>query len=301
MADDLITGAQSTTTQRLSSDEQMKANREKFKDKFTSDGTDELVNSQTFLNLLVAEMTNQDPLEPTSNTEFITQMAQFSQLQYAKDSSTYALSNYASNLVGKVATVAKMDGKELVKKTGIVTDIKKNGESYTITVDGEDFDISKIISVSDSNTSSSIQGSNIFADMISRASLMIGMKASVKYPSGAEGEPDNYMSGIITSIKVKDGKIKATISGEDFDLSQIVQVTTPYGDDVGTTTQPDDTVTPPDDTVTQPDETENTEQNEQIEQAERTAQMYAERSDGELTPDDEIEQDLEDLEDIAEV
>ncbi len=278
MADDLITGAQ-----RLTSDEQVKANHEKFKDKFKSDGSEELVNSQTFLNLLVAEMTNQDPLEPTSNTEFITQMAQFSQLQYAKDSSTYAMSNYASNLVGKVATVAKMDGKELVKKTGVVTDVKKSGDNYTITVDGEDFDISKVVSISDASTSSSIQGSNVFADMISRASLMIGMKATVK---GAEDDEGNvsYTTGIIDAIKVKDGKLTATVAGTDFNLSDIVEVTSPY-DDTGTVTQPDNAGTGTDST----------------EKTEQAARMYAERSDGVLTPDDYVEQDLDDLDDIADV
>ncbi len=290
MADDLITGAQ-----RLTSDEQVKANHEKFKDKFKSDGSEELVNSQTFLNLLVAEMTNQDPLEPTSNTEFITQMAQFSQLQYAKDSSTYAMSNYASNLVGKVATVAKMDGKDLVKKTGVVTDIKKSGDSYTITVDGEDFDISKVVSISDASTSSSIQGSNVFADMISRASLMIGMKATVKQPENEDGTT-SYMRGIIDAIKVKDGKITATVAGTDYNLSDIVEVTSPYTDDTGTTTQPDDTGT-----ETQPDQTEGTDQTEQETQAAQAYAAYAERSDGELTPDDYNVDDLEDLEDIAEV
>lgn len=279
MADDLITGAQ-----RLSSDEQVKANHEKFKDKFKSDGSEELVNSQTFLNLLVAEMTNQDPLEPTSNTEFITQMAQFSQLQYAKDSSSYAMSNYASNLVGKVATVAKMDGKELVRKTGVVTDVKKSGDNYTITVDGEDFDLSKIVSISDASTSSSIQGSNVFADMISRASLMIGMKAKVKEAESEDGST-SYTVGLISAIKVKDGKLTATIAGDDYNLSDIVEVTSPYDDGTVTTPQPDDTSTGTDST----------------EQAEQAAQTYAMRSDGELMPDDYNEQDLEDLEDIAEV
>ena len=61
------------------------ANYEKYKDRF-KDSTEDLVNSETFLSLMVSEMTNQDPLEPTSNTEFITQLASFSQLNYAKDS-----------------------------------------------------------------------------------------------------------------------------------------------------------------------------------------------------------------------
>ena len=97
----------------LSSTQQMQANYEKYKDMF-KDNTAELVNSETFLNLLVAEMTNQDPLEPTSNTEFITRMAQMSQLQYLQDSSKYSMANYAATLVGKTVTASKMDGGDLV-------------------------------------------------------------------------------------------------------------------------------------------------------------------------------------------
>lgn len=52
----------------LTGDEQVKYNHEKYKEKF-KDANADLVNAETFLALLVAEMTNQDPLEPTSNTE----------------------------------------------------------------------------------------------------------------------------------------------------------------------------------------------------------------------------------------
>ena len=40
-----------------------------------------MLNMQDFLSLLVAEMQNQDPLEPTSNTDYVAQMATFSQLE----------------------------------------------------------------------------------------------------------------------------------------------------------------------------------------------------------------------------
>jgi flagellar basal-body rod modification protein FlgD len=39
------------------------------------------VNSADFLKLLVAQLQNQDPLNPVSDTEFLSQLAQFSQLQ----------------------------------------------------------------------------------------------------------------------------------------------------------------------------------------------------------------------------
>ena len=36
---------------------------------------------QTFLTLLVAQLQNQDPLSPVDGTQFVTQLAQFSQLE----------------------------------------------------------------------------------------------------------------------------------------------------------------------------------------------------------------------------
>ncbi len=44
-------------------------------------GTDKLANESTFLQLLVAQIQNQDPLNPADGTQFLTQLAQFSQLE----------------------------------------------------------------------------------------------------------------------------------------------------------------------------------------------------------------------------
>ena len=43
--------------------------------------TDPLANKQVFLNLLVAQLKHQDPLQPQDGVQFITQLAQFSQLE----------------------------------------------------------------------------------------------------------------------------------------------------------------------------------------------------------------------------
>ena len=44
-------------------------------------GIDPLANKSTFLQLLVAQIRNQNPLNPTDGTQFVTQLAQFSQLE----------------------------------------------------------------------------------------------------------------------------------------------------------------------------------------------------------------------------
>ncbi len=42
---------------------------------------DQLTNENTFLKLLMAQVRNQDPLNPTDSTQFIGQLVQFSQLE----------------------------------------------------------------------------------------------------------------------------------------------------------------------------------------------------------------------------
>ena len=44
-------------------------------------GTDALANTQTFMTLLVAQLKNQDPTQPQDGMQFVTQLAQFSNLE----------------------------------------------------------------------------------------------------------------------------------------------------------------------------------------------------------------------------
>ena len=59
------------------------------------------MDKEAFLQLLVAQMKYQDPLEPTSNTEYISQYAQFSQVEQMQNMSNSMDLQRASALVGK--------------------------------------------------------------------------------------------------------------------------------------------------------------------------------------------------------
>lgn len=59
------------------------------------------IDSESFLTLLVAEMQNQDPLEPTSNTEWISQYATFTQVSEIQEIGTAMDSVKAQDLVGQ--------------------------------------------------------------------------------------------------------------------------------------------------------------------------------------------------------
>lgn len=76
------------------------------------------VDSDMFLTLLVAEMQNQDPLEPTSNTEWVSQYATFTQVQQMSEMAQSVDVLRANNLIGK----------EVIMKT---TSEKTGDVSYT--------------------------------------------------------------------------------------------------------------------------------------------------------------------------
>lgn len=63
-----------------------------------SNGT---LDKDAFLQLLVAEMQNQDPLEPTTNTEYISQFAQFSSLEEMQNMGASVEMQRAQSLVGQ--------------------------------------------------------------------------------------------------------------------------------------------------------------------------------------------------------
>jgi len=71
---------------------------------------------EDFLKLLVAQLSNQDPMEPLSNDEFIAQMATFSQLEQM----TNLNRNFSSFMKGQeISQYSSMIGKKI---TGITQD-----------------------------------------------------------------------------------------------------------------------------------------------------------------------------------
>ena len=65
----------------------------------------ESMDKEAFLQLLVAQMKYQDPLQPTSNTEYISQYAQFSQVESLQNMSSNMDLQRASGMVGQTVYV----------------------------------------------------------------------------------------------------------------------------------------------------------------------------------------------------
>lgn len=90
-----------------------------------------VVDSDTFLTLLVAEMQNQDPLEPTSNTEWVSQYATFTQVQQMSEMSDSMDLVRANGLIGKEVVM-----KVTSESTG-ETSYKRGNVDYVVVEEGK--------------------------------------------------------------------------------------------------------------------------------------------------------------------
>lgn len=100
------------------------------------------LDKDAFLQLLVTQMRYQDPLEPTDNTEYMSQLAQFSQLEAVNNLSTSFSTSQALGLVGQYVILntktASGDPKQVAGLVQYVTVsnnqalLRVNDEYYTM-------------------------------------------------------------------------------------------------------------------------------------------------------------------------
>lgn len=107
-------------------------------------GTQNALSQKDFLQLLVAQMQNQNPLSPQSNTEMAAQMAQFSSLQQSSDMSSSLSMLQASSLLGSTVNV-QVDAKTMVN--GVVEGVVMQNGTPKILVNGSAYDVNQVISI----------------------------------------------------------------------------------------------------------------------------------------------------------
>lgn len=125
-----------------------------------------------FLKLLTAEMQYQDPLEPTSNTDYVAQMATFSQLEATlsmKESLTASSDNtiksMANQLVGQ-EVVVEDDESKTGYADGIVDYVMyEDGETY-ISVNDKLYSIDKLDTISTKDYYEAVVSANTLHSMI---------------------------------------------------------------------------------------------------------------------------------------
>jgi flagellar basal-body rod modification protein FlgD len=88
-----------------------------------------------FLELLVAEMANQDPLDPMDDTDFIAQLAQFSTLEEMENMNTSTMKSQGIDLIGKTVTASLSSTTESYV-TGTVDSVIYNSGDVYLDIEG---------------------------------------------------------------------------------------------------------------------------------------------------------------------
>jgi flagellar basal-body rod modification protein FlgD len=103
-----------------------------------------------FLQLLVTQMTSQDPLSPVSNTDMAAQMAQFSALQTAQATDGDVKVLQANTFLGRTVTVTATGG---AQASGLVSAVQFQAGTPQVLVNGVSYALSQITSISPTQSS----------------------------------------------------------------------------------------------------------------------------------------------------
>ncbi|MDR0469529.1 MAG: flagellar hook capping protein, partial [Peptococcaceae bacterium] len=110
---------------------------------FTDKKSNDNLKTSDFLALMVAQMKNQDFLNPMDDAQFVTQMAQFSTMQQMMELAEWSKSNYAMSLVGKTVTASRFNVSGGLDTTvGLVDRISFVDNEYVLFIEDKRYTLS---------------------------------------------------------------------------------------------------------------------------------------------------------------
>jgi len=92
------------------------------------------ISQQDFLQILLTQLTDQDPLKPMDNTQFVAQLAQFSQLEQTQELSDTVTNSLSTQTASQAVALL---GRTITTSSGIsgeVTAIDFSGTSPLLTI-----------------------------------------------------------------------------------------------------------------------------------------------------------------------
>jgi flagellar basal-body rod modification protein FlgD len=170
------------------------------------------LDKEAFLQLLVTQMKYQDPLEPTDNTEYVSQLATFSELEQMTNLVASSDLTRASQLVGQYVTVKEKNettGEETIKGGKVDYVTVENGKGY-LNIGDAKYSIDNLDSVVDEKYLNAYNLSQEF--MASLNSLPTLAQLTTSYRDVVDnlttifGDMTSYEKGFLTAASVADLK-----------------------------------------------------------------------------------------------
>jgi flagellar basal-body rod modification protein FlgD len=196
----------------------------------------DMAGQDTFLKLLVAQMQNQDPLDPQSNEDFVAQLAQFSSLEQLMSVNTSLDSLYQAtssmnnasmtNLLGRTV-LAYSEGFEYDGTGGkdIWFDVRGDAEQVTITITDEDGKVvrSEELGAMDTGEHSwDWDGTNVHGNMMGEGTYTMSVTATNN--NGDEVEIFTMLRGEVDGMSYATGVPIPSVDGTDVGIGDIIRL-----------------------------------------------------------------------------
>jgi len=192
------------------------------------------IGKDDFMKLLLAQLKNQDPLEPMESTEFASQLAQYSSLEQLTNLNT-ELSNqginqmtlgYAQsvNLIGKEVLAQKGNS---IQANGTTADVSYQlaGDASTVTISIFDANGKFVKAIEETGKSAGLNTATWDCSDVPAGTY--SFQVSATNAAGKSVTVDPLVTGLVTAAHFKNNSISLTVNGQELALSDIVSVKQP--------------------------------------------------------------------------
>lgn len=200
----------------------------------------ETLGKDDFLQLLVAKLSNQDPLDPVQDEDFAAQLAQYSSLEQLSNMNesltqsiqwSYLLSQTISNtmatsLIGKTV---RADSSSVVLETDgsadLAIDLDRAATELTITITNAAGETVRTITVKGLDAGDHVinwDGANAGGGRCPSGVYTVTLSAVDA--NGSTFTPSSVVEGIVSKVTYQDGVALLSINGQNIPLSSVIEV-----------------------------------------------------------------------------
>jgi flagellar basal-body rod modification protein FlgD len=178
--------------------------------------TSQELGKDEFLQILAMQLSNQDPLEPMSDTDFIAQMAQFSSLEQMQALNSAFSSYQTYSLMGKnvLATVSDEAG-GTAQIYGEVTGIVRENDTDYLQIGEYLVPQSAVSAIYDDDAMDAV---------IAQAANLVGKQIEAEVPAGEGQDGTETISGTVSAVLVKNGLLYAAVEDKEVPVAYINKI-----------------------------------------------------------------------------
>jgi len=199
-----------------------------------------IMDKDDFLRLLVTKLSNQNPMNPIDDEDFIAQLAQFSTLEQMENMNrnltedlqwNYLLSQTISNTMSTslIGRTVRADSSQVYLKTGGSTDInltlQEPASEVTITIRDENGQAIRTITSENSDRGNIvIEWDGLTDNGVQAASGFYTVSAEAVGLNGNDFKPGLYVEGRVKGVTYNNGVAYLSIEGQDVPLGSVLEV-----------------------------------------------------------------------------